>query len=156
MHQRLILRSDGRDIREMSDDSRMLGYYSVESGMEIHIIDTDPFSLSRGGGLTDTSLIEKYKMSEEEYAKRPGTLREWIKAKKTADPKWKPSKQAGGLLGTDGGKSCDEPREPPPGPETVADIKLESRCQVNPGGRRGTNNTHDLVIQNSPDLLSPP
>ena len=40
---RLILRSDGRDIREMSDDSRMLGFYSIESGMEIHIIDTDPF-----------------------------------------------------------------------------------------------------------------
>jgi hypothetical protein len=28
-------------------------------------LDTDPFSLSRGGGLTDTSLIEKYTMSEE-------------------------------------------------------------------------------------------
>ena len=37
-HQRLILRSDGRDICEMSDNKRMLGFYSVESGMEIYII----------------------------------------------------------------------------------------------------------------------
>ena len=80
-HQRLILRSEGRDICEMSDESRMLGYYSVESGMEIHIIDIDPFSLSRGGGLTDVSLVEKYKMSDDAYDKRKGTLREWIKAK---------------------------------------------------------------------------
>lgn len=115
----------------------MLGFYSVESGMEIHIIDTDPFSLSRGGGLTDTSLIEKYKMSDEEYAKRPGTLREWIKKKKEVDPKWKPGKTAGGLLGTNGGAPEGDVKESPPGPETVVGIELDSRCQVQPGGRRG-------------------
>lgn len=72
MYQRLILRQDGRDICEMADSSKKLGYFSVESGMEIHIIDTDPFSLSRGGGLTDTSLIDKYKMSDDDYSKRKG------------------------------------------------------------------------------------
>jgi hypothetical protein len=56
-HQRLILKQSGETLCELSDNKRMLGFYSVSSGMEIHIIDTDPFSLSRGGGLTDTSLV---------------------------------------------------------------------------------------------------
>ena len=47
-HQRLVLKDQGRTICEMSDNSRMLGFYSVASGMEIHVVDTDPFSLSRG------------------------------------------------------------------------------------------------------------
>ena len=68
-HQRLILKRNGEMVCEMSDDSKMLGFYSVESGNEIHVIDTDPFSLSRGGGLTDVSLVEKYKMDDETYSK---------------------------------------------------------------------------------------
>ena len=120
----------------MADGSRKLGFYSVESGMEIHIIDTDPFSLSRGGGLTDTSLIEKYKMSDEDYSKRKGTLREWIKNKKAENPNWKPSKHAGGLLGTDGGNESGSV-EAPPGPESVTGIEVGARCQANPGSRRG-------------------
>jgi tubulin-folding cofactor B len=87
----------------------MLGFYGVESGMEIHIVDTvstemcyhmchharnymcvfhdnnvlmqDPFSISRGGGLEDVSLVQKYTMTEEEYENRPGTLRDWIRKK---------------------------------------------------------------------------
>ena len=50
--------------------------------MEIHIIDTDPFSLSRGGGLSDVSLVQKYKMSEEDYDKKKGTLRDYIREQK--------------------------------------------------------------------------
>ncbi len=81
-HQRLILKESGRMICEMADNNKMLGFYSVSSGMEIHIIDTDPFSLSRGGGLTDVSLVQKYKMSEEDYDKKKGTLRDYIREQK--------------------------------------------------------------------------
>jgi hypothetical protein len=42
---------------EMPDDDRPLGFYGVRSGMEIHVIDTDPFSLARGGGLDDVSQV---------------------------------------------------------------------------------------------------
>lgn len=136
-HQRLILRSEGRDICEMSDDTRMLGFYSVESGMEIYIIDTDPFSLSRGGGLTDVSLVDKYKMSDEAYDKRKGTLREWIKAKKQADPTWKmtPISVPKGSAADPGSNGTNS--EPPPGPESVVGIEVGLRCQVSPGSRRG-------------------
>jgi tubulin-folding cofactor B len=65
-----MLKERGNLICEMSDNSRMLGFYSVASGMEVHVVDTDPFSLSRGGGLTDTSLVEKYRMSDDDYSSR--------------------------------------------------------------------------------------
>lgn len=43
--------------------------------LKIHVADDDPFSLSRGGALEDVSLVKKYRMSEEDYDKRKGTLR---------------------------------------------------------------------------------
>lgn len=88
-HQRLILKDQGRLICEMPDNNKMLGFYSVTSGMEIHVIDTDPFSLSRGGGLTDTSLVEKYRMSDEDYDKKSGTMRDFIRKKREANPNFK-------------------------------------------------------------------
>ena len=36
--------------------------------------------------------IAKYRMSEEEYEKRQGTVRSWIKEQKAKDPNWQPPK----------------------------------------------------------------
>ena len=88
-HQRLLLKDQGRLICEMPDNNKMLGFYSVTSGMEIHVIDTDPFSLSRGGGLTDVSLVEKYRMSDADYDKKSGTMRDFIRKKREANPNFK-------------------------------------------------------------------
>ena len=120
-HQRLLLKDQGRLICEMSDNSRMLGFYSVTSGMEIHVMDTDPFSLSRGGGLTDVSLVEKYKMSDDDYDKRKGTMRDYIKQKRAKDPSFmlphvKPPKM---MSETD--------NEPPPGTTPNPDLSLNLR-----------------------------
>ena len=41
----------------MAEDDRPLGYYGVENGMEIHVVDEDPFSLAKNGGLEDVSLV---------------------------------------------------------------------------------------------------
>lgn len=38
----------------------------------LHIIDLDPSSVTSGGWLEDTSLVEKYQISEEAYDKRDG------------------------------------------------------------------------------------
>ena len=129
MHQRLILKDSGRAICELSDDTKMLGFYSVNSGMEIHIIDTDPHSLSRNGGLTDTSLIQKYKMSDEDYSKRKGTLREYVQEQRKQNPNFK-------LLP----KGVPQPSAPQPVPDasTCAHVILGSRCEITPGARRGT------------------
>ena len=38
----------------------------------IHVIDLDPSSVTSGGWLEDTSLVEKYAISEEAYGKLDG------------------------------------------------------------------------------------
>merc|ERR1719152_443390 len=138
VHQRLILRENGTPICPMDDDSKMLGYYSVESGMEIHVIDEDPFSMSRNGGLENEHLVEKYRMTDEDYDKRKGTLREWIREQKAKDPNWKPPKPKMSV-GLGGPQPEPAPRDdgPPPGPESVAEMSVGARCEVMPGKRRG-------------------
>jgi tubulin-specific chaperone B len=141
-HQRLILKSDGVTIREMGDNSKMLGFYSVVSGMEIHVIDTDPFSLSRGGGLTDVSLIQKYKMEDEVYEKRAGTMREFIREQRKKDPNFKLKPKMGpGTEGAAKNSSADNDviatNQPAPGVESVAGMEVGMRCEVTPGARRG-------------------
>jgi len=137
--QRLVLKDGGQAIANLDDDSKKLGYYSAESGMEIHIIDTDPFSMSRGGGLEDESLIEKYRMTDEAYEARGGTVREYIRQQKAADPNWKPPKpnmMAGNPWAKAPAAAADEP-PPPCGPETVEGMEVGMRCEVTTGGRRG-------------------
>lgn len=80
----------------------------------------DPFSMSRNGGLEDVSLVEKYVMSEEEYDRRQGTLRHWIRQKRAADPNF----QLGGR-GT--GPPTNESSEAVPGPESVQHIAVGNR-----------------------------
>lgn len=38
-HMRVLLRSGGTVICELADDSRPLGYYSPEHGMDLHVVD---------------------------------------------------------------------------------------------------------------------
>ena len=111
----------------MWDNTKMLGFYSVKSGMEIHVIDTDPFSLSKGGGLTDVSLVQKYTMSDEKYNERKGTMREYIKQQRELDPNFKVA--AAGKPKTASTQVVDE--GPPPGPESVQGMNVGDRCQVN-------------------------
>ncbi len=63
----------------------MLGYYSLNHGIAIHCIDLDPHSGSKGGGYEDTSLVQRYVMSDEDYNKRKGTLRDWGRQQKEKD-----------------------------------------------------------------------
>lgn len=130
-HQRLVHKINGTAVRELSDNSKMLGFYSVESGQEIHIVDTDPFSLSRGGGLTDTSLVEKYRMADDDYDKRSGTMRDYIRKKRAEDPAFKLKPKSVPPPGVAGQPVVDV------GPATVAGVAVGDRCQVMPGKRRG-------------------
>ena len=105
--------------------------------MEIHIIDTDPFSLSRGGGLTDTSLVQKYTMSEDAYNQRKGTMRDYIREQRKADPNFKLKPNAIAAKMNKQNAESNSQSLPPPGVESVAGINIGDRCEVNPGERRG-------------------
>merc|ERR1719440_34390 len=73
--QELYLRRAPGDTVFMFDDNKTLSYYGARSGMEIHIKDLDPHSLSLHGGLEDVSQVEKYVMPDEEYDKMKNTVR---------------------------------------------------------------------------------
>ncbi|CAM9801612.1 unnamed protein product [Discosporangium mesarthrocarpum] len=77
-------------------------------------------------------------MSDEDYEKRGGTLRSWVKEQKAKDPTWvEPwlEQQRGG--GAQGARKAPL-GGPPPGPESVDGMKVGDRCEVQPGGRRGS------------------
>ncbi|KAK4491131.1 hypothetical protein RD792_001855, partial [Penstemon davidsonii] len=101
----------------------------------LHIIDLDPSSVTSGGWLEDTSLVEKYKISEEAYDKLDGTYRKFKEKIGPQHPSHEP-------------KIIDSYME-----ELCANIKVGmglflfrfllltkqvgDRCQVEPGEKRG-------------------
>ena len=127
--------SNGQVVCKLDDDSRPFGFYSVENGDTIHIVDTNPHSLSAGGGLEDTSLVKKYVMSDEEYNKRKNTLRAYKREQMKQDPNFKfdfnKGKKAG--AGGPGGLAAVAEKENMYGAESVEGITVGSRCQVQPG-----------------------
>ena len=135
---------------EVSNDDAKLGYYSPLDGMRLHVIDTDPMSVSANGWLEDLSKVEKYVMSDEAYEKREGTYRQWARKKREEDPTWTLQKEQQKLRNQR--KSTNEgevdvedaiaaAREKTlttySSFECVRHVVSGSRCEVNPGGKRG-------------------
>lgn len=127
----LVLKSGGRVLCELKDDKKKLGFYGVKTGMEVKIIDQNPHSLAKNGGLEDVSLVKKYVMTDDDYDKRENTLRNFKKKKLKEDPTFRffPKKNEDGSTKTN---------EIFPGTaEDVKGIEIGQRCEVQPGGRRG-------------------
>lgn len=84
--QHLQIKSAGQIVNEIppeTGDHFKLGYFGLEyHGLEVHCIDLNPHSGSIGGQYEDVSLVQKYKMSDEEYNQRKGTLRDWGREQK--------------------------------------------------------------------------
>lgn len=122
--QLLLLDSNNSLLARLDDDRKMLGYYNVHSGMHLRVIDTNPFSLAKAGGLENASLVEKYKISEDAYNKRENTVRAYKRAQLAKDPNWK--------------SKIELQRNQVPGSDSITHMKVHDRCQVQPGGRRGS------------------
>ncbi|TDH71493.1 hypothetical protein CCR75_006497 [Bremia lactucae] len=126
----LVLHGDGSVYACLDNDERRLGFYSVQNGMRLHIVDNDPFSLSRSGGLEDVSRVKKYEISEDDYDKREKTVRAYKREQLAKDPNWKPMTMM----------KVNRPERDAssfPGPESIVSMKVGDRCEVQPGGRRG-------------------
>lgn len=107
-------------ISDLSDSSRRLGFYSPLDGYRLHVIDFDPSSVTSGGWLEDTSLVEKYSISEEAYDKLDGTFRKYKDKLVSQNPSiWE-------------AKLPDNYME-----DLCANIKVGDRCEVEPGEKRG-------------------
>lgn len=59
----------------------------------IHVIDNDPFSVSKGGWLENVDLVQKYEISEEDYNKRDKSYRKFKEEKLREDPNWSIEKE---------------------------------------------------------------
>jgi tubulin-folding cofactor B len=84
--QHLQVFSAGIQIAEIppsAPETLLLGYFSLEHGMRIHCIDLDPHSGSSHGQYENVDLVKKYRMSDEDYDKRKGTLRDWERSQKS-------------------------------------------------------------------------
>ncbi|XP_057983099.1 tubulin-folding cofactor B [Malania oleifera] len=110
----------GAKISDLSDNLRPLGFYSPQDGFRLHVVDLDPSSVTSGGWLEDTSLVEKYSISEEAYGKLDGTFRKF---------KEKLASQNPSAFET---KISDDYME-----DLCANIKVGDRCEVEPGEKRG-------------------
>jgi len=107
----------------LGDEDKTLGYYGAQNGMHLHMVDNDCHSISAGGWLENVNLVEKYVMSEEEYNKRDNTVRKYKEKMLVKDPTFKFFRKE----------------------DTEAKVEYDwskyevgARCELNPGGRRGT------------------
>jgi tubulin-specific chaperone B len=76
--QLLYVIEDGTVVAEMLDTRRPIGYYIHKRfGLTVHCVDTNPHSISAGGALENVNLVPKFQLTDEEYHKRKGTLRDW-------------------------------------------------------------------------------
>lgn len=185
--QHLQLKSGGvlyYEIPPETESNRMLGYYSLPRGANVHCVDLDPHSSSANGGYEDTSLVEKFRLTDEEYDRKKGTLRDWGRKRREEDPNFTLRRHArehaelvearrayreggvvkdgfevdestgGTIVRSEGGESRsvvgggdrgndDDSKSAAAmvaeehGPDTIAHLAIGSRCQMQPGSRRG-------------------
>jgi tubulin-folding cofactor B len=107
----------------LDDDTKPLGFYSVQNGMEIRIHDLDPYSLAKQGWIEDTSKINKYVMPDDVYDQRENTVRKQKAAKQQQQQQQLQQQQQQPSITTTKDYSSSYP--------------LNSRCSVGPGDRRG-------------------
>merc|ERR1719408_976500 len=107
----------------LADEDKTLGYYGAASGMHLHMVDNDVNSISAGGWLENVDLVEKFQLTEEQYDARANTVRAYKKKMLAKDPTFKFGKK--------------EHTEKAPEIDLTPYV-VDARCEVNPGGRRGT------------------
>lgn len=107
-------------VAALTDNSRPLGFYSPLQGYRLHVIDLDPSSVTSGGWLEDTSLVEKYTISEEEYSKHDGTFRKFKEKVLSQNPSAVENKLSNNYM-----------------EDLCSNIKVGDRCEVDPGAKRG-------------------
>ncbi|KAG6421892.1 hypothetical protein SASPL_118451 [Salvia splendens] len=118
----------GAKVSDLADNTRPLGFYSPQDGFRLHVVDLDPSSVTSGGWLEDTSLVEKYKISDEAYNK----LDERIELLFVSGTYKKFKERMGVQHSNLESKISDNYME-----DLCANIKVGDRCQVEVGEKRG-------------------
>eukprot|EP00730_Choanoeca_flexa_P016335 TRINITY_DN7689_c0_g1_i3.p1 TRINITY_DN7689_c0_g1~~TRINITY_DN7689_c0_g1_i3.p1 ORF type:complete len:236 (+),score=25.63 TRINITY_DN7689_c0_g1_i3:96-803(+) len=123
---RLVVKGDdGQQVCELSDNSAMLGAYPVADYMNLHVINTD--GGARVGEFDDVSQVQKYELTDEEYASKRDTVLDFKKRNKLG--RFNPELQA------------QEATQLAGEAESASRIKKGDRCEVKMktgGTQRGT------------------
>lgn len=124
---------------QLLEDGKKLSFYNPAQYGTLDVIDHDPDSLAKNGGLDDVSQVDKYVMSEEEYNSRPNTYKKWREKQIQENPKWvapwvikQRQARTEEVIAANGGLEI-KPLE-----EVQKMYELEGRVECTPGGRRGT------------------
>ncbi|KAF8184463.1 tubulin-folding cofactor B [Pholiota molesta] len=102
---------DPRVIATLDDDSKKLGFYGIADWQVLKVVDTNPSS-SLTGQLTDVTQVDKFEITEAEYAQRRDTVLAFKQRNK---------------LGRFGEREASA--EPEPAPESY-DIPVGARCEI--------------------------
>ena len=111
-----------KKVCDMTNDAATLGSYNPVNNYTIHVRDTSG-AAPIASEFDDVSKVEKYKISEEDYSKRDDTFRNFKQRMMKANPNFMNNK----------GESAYEDFQK----EEAEEIKVEMRCEVNTGKRRG-------------------
>ena len=118
----------------MADDSKSFEYYGGCNACEVHIRDTDPFSISANGALENLDLVPKYVMPDEVYDKLSNSVRAHIRKERDKNPNYKVPSQSQKPPRVYSPSDEDKPSTPSNACDTFL---VGKRCEVQPGGRRG-------------------
>jgi len=77
MWMQLELYNEDNELMHKTQDDKMLGYYSPSDQWRVHVLNTNP-NKSAEDEYNDLSKVEKYVMSEEEYNKKEGSVRDFM------------------------------------------------------------------------------
>ena len=127
----------------------------------VHCVDMDPHWGSWGGQYEDTSLVKKFVLSEDEYNRRKGTLRNWERQQKIKDANFTLAKHArerwdllceaqslpegfcrdasGRIVRVELDEQVVASSESVivPGPKSIQGVEVGMRCEVQPRGHQG-------------------
>ncbi|KAI8996485.1 CAP Gly-rich domain-containing protein [Trametes punicea] len=93
----------------LNDDNQSLGFYGIQDGQVLKVVDLNPAS-SFTGQLSDPSSVEKFELSEAEYAQKHNTVLAYKQRHK---------------IGRFADKLPEEPKDTLP-----IDIPIGARCEV--------------------------
>jgi len=118
----------GSQVCALTNDEALLGSYPVDNGMRLHVKDSGPKAF---GEFDDLSKVEKYELSEEQYAKRSDTVKAYLQRNRLG----KYNAEEMEKLRTEKEKEDEAERR------LVADMSVGDRCETRvpgSGTRRGT------------------
>lgn len=110
-------------IGPMDDDTKKLGFYSVNDYYRIDIEDLNPYKVKNEW--TDCSKVEKFELSEEEYNKRQESVRHFLQKNKL------------GQYSEENQKHLEKENDPDGYFEEAEKIKIGDRCEVHAESKTG-------------------